>query len=468
MSLVERHIEFVEALRRVGLPVSLSEGLDAIRAIDHLGIADRKVLRETYAATLVKRHPHRPAFDQLFDLYFPAIVGEGAVVLGEDAEPGASALEGPGEGEGQPLADGPQQLADFQEQLAMAMAMGDPDALAALAREGVQRFGLIRGRGPGQQRFSTYNVLNRVSPQELIDKALQGMLGELDADPAIRRLVEAQARVFEGFVEGEVRRRAAEVRGPEHVAQHTVRPSIDQLDFTAARKEDLVLLRREIAPLARRLATRLHRQQAAKRRGPLDFRKTVRRSLSSGGVPLETHHRPRRPGRPDLVVLCDVSGSVANFANFTLMLVFALQEQFNRVRAFMFVDDVTEVTDRFVPGGDPVEAMAALAAAAEHASLWGRTNYGRSFTQFLAKHPDALTPKTNLLILGDARSNYADLQLGALKEMRQAARKAWWLNPEHTRNWNTGDSAALEYGAIVPMIECRNLVQLGDFVRDLA
>lgn len=466
MSLVDRHIEFVEALRRAGLPVSLSEGLDAVRAIEHLGIADRSVLREAYAATLVKRHPHRPQFDQVFDLYFPALVGDGARVGPEEtAAPGGQ--EG-SEAQGPAILDGPEQLREFRDQLAEAMAMGDPDMLTAMAREAVQRFGLIRGRGPGQQRYSSYNVLNRVSPGELVDKVLQGMLGELDADPAMRRLVEAQARQWEGLVEGEVRRRAAEVRGAEHVARSTVRPSIDQLDFMSARKDDLVALRREITPLARRLATRLHRQQAARRRGPLDFRKTVRSSLSSGGVPLETHHRPRRPGRPDLVVLCDVSGSVANFASFTLMLVFALREQFNRVRAFMFVDDVTEVTDRFTPGGDPVEAVAALAAAAEHATLWGRTNYGRAFERFLEKYPDALTPKTNLLILGDARSNYSDLHLPALKQMRQDARKAWWLNPEKTSNWDTGDSAASEYGAIVPMVECRNLVQLGEFVRDLA
>ena len=465
MSLVDRHIEFVEALRRAGLPVSLSEGLDAVRAIEHLGIADRSVLREAYAATLVKRHPHRPQFDQVFDLYFPALVGDGARVAEETAAPEGQEAS---EAQGPAMLDGPEQLREFRDQLAEAMAMGDPDMLTAMAREAVQRFGLIRGRGPGQQRYSSYNVLNRVSPGELVDKVLQGMLGELDADPAMRRLVEAQARQWEGLVEGEVRRRAAEVRGAEHVARSTVRPSIDQLDFMSARKDDLVALRREITPLARRLATRLHRQQAARRRGPLDFRKTVRSSLSSGGVPLETHHRPRRPGRPDLVVLCDVSGSVANFASFTLMLVFALREQFNRVRAFMFVDDVTEVTDRFTPGGDPVEAVAALAAAAEHATLWGRTNYGRAFERFLEEYPDALTPKTNLLILGDARSNYSDLHLPALKQMRQDARKAWWLNPEKTSNWDTGDSAASEYGAIVPMVECRNLVQLGEFVRDLA
>ena len=183
---------------------------------------------------------------------------------------------------------------------------------------------------------------------------------------------------------------------------------------------------------------------------------------------METRHKPKRPGRTDLVVLCDVSGSVANFASFTLMLVFALREQFNRVRAFTFVDEIHEVTDRFTPGADPVTTMAELAASARHATLWGRTNYGRAFTRFAEEHPDALSPKTNLLVLGDARSNHTDLALPVVKDLVYAARHTWWLNPEHPRNWNTGDSAAREYGRLVPMIECRNLTQLGEFVHDLA
>ena len=350
------------------------------------------------------------------------------------------------------------------------MAGGDPDAMTMLAREAVQRFGLIRGRGPGEQRWSSYNVMNRVSPDELVEKALRGMLGdeEWGTDPSRRRLVEAQVREFERRVDAEVRRRAAEVRGPQHVARHTIRPAIEQVDFTSARKADLELMRREIQPLARRLATRLSREHHARSRGPLDFRRTVRASMSSGGVPMETRHKPRRPGRTDLVVLCDVSGSVANFASFTLMLVFALREQFNRVRAFTFVDEIHEVTDRFTAGADPARTMSELAAGARYATLWGRTNYGRAFTRFADQHPDALTPKTNLLVLGDARSNHTDLALPVVKDLVYAARHSWWLNPEHSRNWNTGDSAAREYGRLVPMVECRNLTQLGEFVHDLA
>ena len=364
--------------------------------------------------------------------------------------------------------DGPEQLAEFRASLVEALGLGDPDAVTRLAREAVQRFGLIRGRGPGEQRWSSYNVMNRVAPDELVERTLQAMGLALDDDPAVRRLVEAQARAFEHLVEAEVRRRAAEVRGPEHVARYTVRRSIDQLDFTAARASDLEEMRRQIAPLARRLATRLNRHQASRLRGPLDFRHTVRASMSSGGVPLQTRHRPRRPGRSDLVVLCDVSGSVANFAGFTLMLVFALREQFNRVRAFTFVDEIHEVTDRFRPGADPAETLASLAASARHATLWGRTNYGRAFTRFAEQHPDALTSKTNLLVLGDARSNYSDLALPVVRQLVHDARHAWWLNPEAVRHWDTGDSAASQYAEVVPMIECRNLVQLGEFVHDLA
>ncbi|MCW2781638.1 MAG: hypothetical protein JWR35_2087 [Marmoricola sp.] len=463
MTLLDRHIEFVEALRQAGLPVSLAEGLDAAEAMTRLDISDRETLRAGYAATVVKRQTHRPGFDTIFDLYFPSLIGEGSIVRDEMAPDSAS--EGP---ERLGLSDNPQALADFREQLADALAVGDDELLGQLAREAVQRFGLIRGRQPGEQRWSSYNVMNRVSPGELIDRVLKGLLGDLDEDPATRRAIVRQLAAFERLVDSDVRRRAAEVRGAAYVARTVVRPSIENLDFTSARKSDLVEMRREIYPLARRLATRLSKEKHSRQRGALDFRRTVRASISTGGVPMTTHHKPKRPGRTDLVVLCDVSGSVANFANFTLMLVYALREQFHRVRAFTFVDEIHEVTDHFEIGADPIDTMASLAASAEHASLWGRTNYGRAFTRFSEKYAEALTPRTNLLVLGDARSNYSDLALPVVKDLVYQARHSWWLNPEHQRHWDTGDSAARQYAELIAMKECRNLTQLGEFVHDLA
>ncbi len=192
MSLLDRHLAFVQALRDAGLPVSLAEGLDAVAAIGSLGLSERETLRAAYAATLVKRQTHRPGFDQVFDLYWPALVGDGvrpgeqySLTNGLDEtdteQPDRQGL--PDDRLGDPLADpmddlvgrdSPQALADFREALATAIALGDPDALALLAREGVQRFGLIRGRGPGEQRWSSYNVVNRVAPSELVEKALRG------------------------------------------------------------------------------------------------------------------------------------------------------------------------------------------------------------------------------------------------------------------------------------------------------
>ncbi|MCW2756679.1 MAG: hypothetical protein JWO46_425, partial [Nocardioidaceae bacterium] len=143
-------------------------------------------------------------------------------------------------------------------------------------------------------------------------------------------------------------------------------------------------------------------------------------------------------------------------------------EQFSRVRAFTFVDDVTEVTEYFKPGADPVEVLADLAASVQQASMFGRTNYGRAFERFEERYGDALNPRSSLLILGDARSNYSDLAIDTLRKMEYDARHAWWLNPEHPRHWDTGDSGASAYGAVVPMVECRNLTQLGEFVKHLA
>jgi uncharacterized protein with von Willebrand factor type A (vWA) domain len=450
--LVDRHIAFLEALRTVGLPVSLAEDLDAVAALRALEWDHREVVRAGYAATLVKRQSQRPTFDTLFDVYFPRMVGDGVAGGGEHDEQ---------------VSDNAQALSTFRDELVDALGEGDEQALLDLAAEMVARFGAMPGRGPGLSSWSAYTAMQRVAPAELADRIVQALLADGRVDDEARR--EAGRRIcrFTGLVEADARRRIAEEKGPDHVANVAVRPSIERLDFTAARRADLDRMRREIYPLARRLATRLTQEHHARRRGPLDFRRTVRASVSTGGVPLVTHHRPKRPHRTELVVLCDVSGSVANFAQFTLLLVYALRDQFEKVRAFTFIDHVHEVTDHFRPGADPADVLAELAASTAHAALWGRTNYGRAFAKFEESYAGALGPRSSLLVLGDARSNYSDLNLDVLKRLAGSARHSWWLNPEHRRHWDTGDSAATRYGEVVPMVECRNLTQLGEFVHDI-
>jgi uncharacterized protein len=454
--LVDRHIAFLEALRGAGLSVSLAEDLDAVAALSALPWDHRTTVRDAYAATLVKKQVQRPTFEALFDVYFPALVGEGV-----------QGTEGATADDRGPVRDNAEALAEFREQLLEALAAGDEERLPGLSCEVFARFGAVPARGPGLSSWSAYTALQRVAPSHLVDKIVAALLVEGRSEDEAARVAGRRVGAFTRQVEGDARRRIAEEKGPDHVADVAVKPSIDRLDFTAARKADLEEMRREIYPLARRLATRLTKEHHARRRGSLDFRRTVRASMSTGGVPLVTHHRPKRPHRTELVVLCDVSGSVASFAQFTLLLVFALRDQFQKVRAFTFIDHVHEVTHHFRPGADVADVMSDLAASTAHAALWGRTNYGRAFTKFTEEHADALGPKSSLLILGDARSNYSDLALDRLQAMAGAARHSWWLNPEHHRHWDTGDSVAGRYGEIVPMVECRNLTQLGEFVHDL-
>lgn len=453
MSLLDRHLGFVEALREAGLPVSLAEGLDAVEALGALGWDDRETVRTAYAATLVKRSSQRVTFDALFDLWFPRMVGEGvaAPVLTDDTG----------------LRDSAAQLRDFRDRLVEQLAAGPPEESPELAAEAVGRFGRMPGRAPGQTGWSPYNTLRRVAPDELVSRLVAALLADGGDPQDAEELARTRVAAFRGQVEADALRRLAAERDLSELARTTLRPTIEKLEFTSARRQDLDELRRALFPLARKLATRLTREQHARRRGPLDFRRTVRASLATGGVPLETYHRPKRAHRSELVVLCDVSGSVAHFAQFTLMLVFALREQFTKVRAFTFVDDIHEVSDVFRPGADPGTVFAELASRSAHAARFGRTNYGAAFTRFVERHEDALTPKTTLLVLGDARSNYRDLSEDVLAGMVARSRRAIWLNPEHRRHWGTGDSAAPVYGEVVPMTECRNLEQLSEFVHDL-
>jgi uncharacterized protein len=455
MTLLDRHVGFVAALRAAGLAISVAEDMDAVTALRELDLADRAQLRSGYAAALVKRQAHRPAFDTVFELFFPAVPEQ----TGPDDEPAPPSQRMDAD------------ILDFRAELVEALLAGDDPALTRLARVGVGRFGSVSGRRPGVQSWSRYAASNRISPGTLTASLLERMLGEQDSDAIVERTarttIAARIERFEQLLDIEVQRRLAVESDAETVARTAARPSIERRDLLSAGRGDLIAIRREIAPLARRLAARLAIQQRRGRRGPLDFRHTMRASLSSGGVPIETVHKPRRPHKTDLVVLCDVSESVSAFARFTLLLLFALREQFSRVRVFAFVDELDEITALLDPAGDIVDAVERVTREAKVTGWYGRTDYGRSLGLFAERHLASVTSRTSVLILGDARSNYGEPNLPALARIAKQARRTYWLNPERRDVWDTGDSCATEVSSVVPMLECRNLAQLGAFVRDL-
>jgi uncharacterized protein with von Willebrand factor type A (vWA) domain len=357
----------------------------------------------------------------------------------------------------------------MRDELTKLLLDGDEEAIRRFARQAVGMLGRAEGQ-PGRQSWFAYRVLRALSPETLMSALLAAMLGDQQrgglAEKVARQTITDRTRLFEEAVEAEVRRRLAEERGIEQISRTAVKPLTEQVEFLRASRQDLIELRRQVHPLARRLATRLTARRRLGRSGRLDFRRTVRASLATGGVPLVTKHRPHKPHKPELVVLCDVSGSVSSFAHFTLMLTHALREQFSKVRAFAFIDACDEISD-YLRESDLADVMTKVAANADLVWFDGHSDYGHSFEVFAQKWSDAVTPKTSLLILGDARNNYRAQSLPALRSVARRARHAFWLNPEPRQYWGSGDSAASAYSEVVPMIECRNAGQLQEFVEAL-
>jgi uncharacterized protein len=445
MTLQARLVGFAGALREQGVRVGPGETVDAAAVVEVLGMADRERLREGLAAALLRADGQRKAFDAAFDLYFPAGVG-----APESARNGDES--------------------DLEQRLVQALAGDDSGALGQLAGEAVDALGRF-GDADGPQGWSAHQTLERLQPQTLLARVLAAMRGDagedftdrLDRDEIRRRI-----DTFRERVRTEARRRSAELRGADHVAKHAIAPSADQVDFLNAGREQLADLRRTVQPLARKLATRMAALRRRAARGTIDLRRTLRRSLSTGGVPLRPAYAHHRPARPEIVLLCDVSGSVAGFANFTMLLVQALHDQFSKVRVFAFVNRTDEVTRMIKPGAaDPVELGRSILSEAAITGWHDSSDYGNALAEFTDRYLDAVGPRTSVLVLGDARTNGWNPNLEALHTIKQRARHVFWLNPEPEPRWSTGDSAARDYARIAEMHECRNTRRLTHLVSTL-
>ncbi|WP_314219957.1 vWA domain-containing protein [Streptomyces zaehneri] len=441
----DRLVGFVAALRAHGLRVGTGESVDAAEAAAALGFEDRGLLREGLAATLLHSTDQRRVFDTVFDLYFPRGVGA------PEGEPG--------------------DRDDLRDRLAAALATGDETMLARLAIEAVDGLGGY-GSSPGADGWSSYQTLERLRPQTLLARvrddvrARGGDVGFTDRllEDEIRSRIEA----FRALVAGEARRRVAERRGRDEIARRAVAPTADRVDFLYAGKDRLAELRRTVQPLARKLATRMAARRRRAARGTIDLRRTLRGSLSTGGVPMRPVLRRRRPARPELVLLCDVSGSVSGFSDFTMLLVQALHDQFSKVRVFAFVNRIDEVTGLLEHGAaDPMGLGARIRADANLTGYHGSSDYGVALGEFTERYGAAVGPRTTVFVLGDARTNMSDPNLPAVRRIAEQARHAHWLNPEPRSLWGTGDSAAPEYAGSIAMHECRNAHQLGALVSRL-
>ncbi|AVZ39036.1 MULTISPECIES: VWA domain-containing protein [unclassified Dietzia] len=460
-------VDFVDALRRKGIPVGPSEAVDAAAAMVHIDLLDRAALREALAATILHKPTHRGVFDQIFDLWFPAAIGAHSPADGVAVE-----VEIPTDDDG--TVD-PDALNELIASLLLENTEESRAKARALAELLVEQLGSYDSvNGP---RYSAYQALSPLDTGAIMQKILDGLMGADPFDPdGSKRHAEKSAAassaadMVRGFlreVADETRRRTAETVGRDRVADYAVGPAAEQVDFLRANDQDLQVLRRRVGPLARQLGSRLAARRRRHRQGAIDMRKTMRRSMSTGGVPVELVLRKPRPARPELVVLCDVSGSVAGFSHFTLQLVHSLREQFSRVRVFAFVDTTDEVTSFFETGSDLGSAMSRMVREARIITYDGHSDYGHALEGFADRYAHTLTRTGSLLILGDGRNNYRDPSVDALEFVSERVGHTHWLNPEPRKQWGTGDSAARLYSQYVPMHECRNVEQLTAVVAGL-
>ncbi len=469
---------FVQDLRTAGLPVSLSENIDAAIAVKHIPIEDRNAFKYALAATLVKNNSHWKTFETLFEVYFSLRGKEYS--LGSDGddpfdnpdydpnEEGQDGERGMGEGGGQGLT--PEELAEL---LFQALMKGDDQLMRALARQAVKRYAGMEPGRPVGGTYYLYRTLRNLDLDGMMERLMEQArqeAGELTSLEERLERDEFESRIdkLKKEIEAEIRRRLVADRGAEAMAKTLRKPLPEDVDFMHASREEMANLRKAIYPLTRKLAVRLARKRRHQRRGQLDFRRTVRHSLSYGGVPAELVFRHPRPAKPEIMVVADISGSVAAFARFTLHLVYAISGQFSKVRAFVFIDGLDEVTKFFEGVDDITQAVHRVNTEADVVWVDGHSDYGHALEVFWDTYGKEISSKSTVMVLGDARNNYHASQAWIMKEISQKARKLFWLNPEPKAYWDTGDSIVGEYGAHCDgVFEVRNLRQLEKFVDNL-
>ena len=473
---------FVQELRNAGLPVSLTENLDAMEAVRHIPLEDRDAFKYALGATMVKNSAHWRSFETVFEVYFSMRgpeykIGEGTEDELEQMWREMQEQMQQQQGEGKGSSGGMDSLTpeEIAQMLMKALMNGDQGLMRALAKQSVQRFAGMEPGRPVGGTYYLYRTLRNLDLdnmlQKLMEASRQEVGGELTALEERLEKDEYESRIdqFKKEIEAEIRRRLVADRGAEAMAKTLRKPLPEDVEFMHASRDEMQALKKSLYPLTRKLAARLARKRRHGRKGPLDFRNTVRHSLSYGGTPAEPKFKQPRPSKPELMVVADISGSVAAFARFTLMLVYAIQGQFSKVRSFVFIDGIDEVTEFFKGTDDISEAIHRVNTEADVVWVDGHSDYGHAFEVFWDKYGKDVGPKTTVLFLGDARNNYHASQAWFIKEVRAKARRVYWLNPEPKSYWNTGDSIVGEYATHTDgAYECRNLRQLEAFVEKLA
>ena len=425
------------------MALGTSEMLDSFEALVHVPWTEPRDFKEALAATIAKSPEDRRIFELVFDRFF---------FRAAEAEAARRQIS---EGSEAP-SDGEINLDTLRQQIAAALRDGSDAAMRDLARLAIAAFG--RGEGSGVLGVDVQRIRRalglRTEPQPDLP----------EDDPRHQGVPREQLRRFEQHLRRELERDLI-----ERTASLPPKRPLSELDraLPSGPIQDLAAVHRVVAQLKRRLATQGHELKGRKRHAHVDVRRTMRASLETGGVPITLKYRPQRPRRPEIFVLCDVSTSVTSASTFFLSVLHALHDAFRKLRSFVFIERISEVTEVFERERDFRAASEAVSRDAGVADISGYTDYGRVWTEFLAMIEDELHPRATVIVLGDARTNGRPPRDDVFAAITAKAGRTFWLNPEPRLYWNYGDSVIAAYERHCTAFECWRTDQLEEFVKAL-
>jgi uncharacterized protein with von Willebrand factor type A (vWA) domain len=441
-----RLLEFGEELRGEGVAIGTSELLDAFNVLEHVDWTEQTDFRVALSATLAKSPDDRKVFDLVFERFFFRAAEMAAVEQGVREEGGVDG------------ADADQlDMEMLRRMIAEAIRDGDESRMRDLARLAIAAFGR-QGDGSGVIGVD----VQRIRRQLGLKAEQQPDLPQ--DDPRREGLPREEIRRFEQALRRELER--AQIERQEALPPARPLNEIDRA-LPSGPLQDLAAVHRVVAQLKRRLKTQGQETRGQRRHQQVDVRKTMRASLQTGGVPVDLRFKPRRPRRPEIYVLCDVSTSVTSASVFFLSVLHALHDSFRKMRSFVFIERISEVTDIFHKERDFKAVSEAIARDSGVADISGYTDYGRVWNEFAMLVEDDLHPRATVIVLGDARTNGRDPKAEVFGAIAAKAGRTFWLNPEPRLYWNYGDSVIKAYEEYCMAYECWTTAQLEEFVKAL-
>jgi len=447
--LAPKLLGFCEELRGEGVAVGTSEILDAFAALEQVPWESQDDFREALAATIAKSQEDRRLFELLFERWFFR-AAEAEAIEREVAEEGERH-------EGAERLD----IDELREQIRQAIVEGNDGEMRDLARLAIAAFGR-EGEGSGVVGVDVQRIRRTLELTAGPQPQAEGTDGAAERPPIDRD----QLNRFERHLRRELERDLIE-------RTETLPPSrpLAELDraLPTSPTQDLAAVHRAVSQMKRRLATLGHEQRGRKRAQTVDVRRTMRASLETGGVPMHLRYRPKRPRRPEIYVLCDVSTSVTSASVFFLSVLHALHDSFRKLRSFVFIERISEVTEIFEHERDFTAIAKRVSSEGGVADVSGYTDYGRVWLEFLAEISEDLDPRSTVIVLGDARTNGREPHAEVFAQVAERAGRLFWLNPEPKLYWNYGDSVMAAYerwcdGAF----ECWTTRHLENFVNIVA